>query len=247
MNGRQTMDENPYPGINAHLNSFLQTPDSKGDFPHWQNFHTQHIAHMVEVLNALLPDHYVVLNDASLQKPSENSTGTDMRAVTIRQATPEKFAGAVIVRIELISPQTKSEEAGTFTEPYNTDRFNTLIDGEVLVEMDYLHEAPSIVREMPKYPENPFAHPSTILIHDMRPFSESGKSYVYGFHPDSPLPHLILRLSEQERIAFDLNAVYQHTFRIGRWADLLNYNDLPARFGTYSTDDQIRIREIMKK
>ncbi len=42
-------------------------------------------------------------------------------------------------------------------------------------------------------------------------------------------------------------AVYHHTFRAGRWGDLLDYNTSPEHFETYRADDQQRIRAIMVK
>jgi hypothetical protein len=237
------MHNNPYPGVNAHLNSLLQSPEAAGDISLWRSFHSQHIIHMLEALNALLPASYIALSDNAYQKPPDTSQSW-MRAVIIREVTPEKSLGGLIARIELISPESKSDEAGVFTEAYATDRFNTLIDGAVLVEIDYLHESPSIMREMPAYPDHPYSYPYTILVQDMRPFTESGKAQVYGIQVDMALPRILLRLSEQESVAFDLNAVYQRTFQSGRWADLLDYGNPPLRFERYNRQDQARIQDI---
>jgi hypothetical protein len=54
--------DNQYRGVNAHLQSFLQTP-GKG----WEMFHAAHITHLTDVIDALLPDGYYVLNEKSLQ------------------------------------------------------------------------------------------------------------------------------------------------------------------------------------
>jgi hypothetical protein len=61
------MRENPYPGINAHLNSSLQTPDTDDQPALWHSFHSEHIINIVQTLNAQLPDHYVAHGEQSLQ------------------------------------------------------------------------------------------------------------------------------------------------------------------------------------
>ena len=54
--------ENPYRGVNAHLNSALQhEPDG------WSPFHTAHITHIAEALDAQLPPGYEVSLEKSLQ------------------------------------------------------------------------------------------------------------------------------------------------------------------------------------
>jgi hypothetical protein len=53
---------NPYSGINAHLHSALQ---SKGGA--WESFHSAHIGHLTEALDARLPPGYYALNEKSLQ------------------------------------------------------------------------------------------------------------------------------------------------------------------------------------
>lgn len=53
---------NPYPGINLHLNSYLQEhPDE------WVSFHSDHITHLREYLDRNLPDGYYAKSETSLQ------------------------------------------------------------------------------------------------------------------------------------------------------------------------------------
>jgi hypothetical protein len=51
-----------YPGVNAHLNSFLQAPGNG-----WESFHVRHIEDIATVLEAQLPPNYYVLSEKSLQ------------------------------------------------------------------------------------------------------------------------------------------------------------------------------------
>jgi hypothetical protein len=61
------MHENPYLGINAHLNSSLQAPGELYQPALWPTFHGQHITNIVESLNAQLPSHYIAFGEQSLQ------------------------------------------------------------------------------------------------------------------------------------------------------------------------------------
>ncbi|MBZ0290259.1 MAG: DUF4058 family protein, partial [Anaerolineae bacterium] len=59
--------ENPYPGVNAHLNSLLQTPGTFDQPAVWRSFHSRHIAHIADALNEQLPPRYVAFTEQSLQ------------------------------------------------------------------------------------------------------------------------------------------------------------------------------------
>lgn len=55
-------------GINAHLNSILQTPGSAKDGPSkWHSFHTNHLGDITNVLNRALPQRYLARIEQSLQ------------------------------------------------------------------------------------------------------------------------------------------------------------------------------------
>jgi len=54
--------ENPYRGVNAHLQSFLQSPGGG-----WEMFHAAHITHLTDTLDNILPENYYALNEKSLQ------------------------------------------------------------------------------------------------------------------------------------------------------------------------------------
>jgi hypothetical protein len=54
--------ENLYPGVNAHLNSFLQNVDGE-----WETFHATFIVDLTRALNRVLPPQYEARNERSLQ------------------------------------------------------------------------------------------------------------------------------------------------------------------------------------
>ncbi|MDX1993233.1 MAG: DUF4058 family protein [bacterium] len=54
-------DRNLYPGINPHLNSYLQ------HITGWKGFHNKHLEHIAEALEALLPQAYYIAGEESLQ------------------------------------------------------------------------------------------------------------------------------------------------------------------------------------
>jgi hypothetical protein len=53
---------NLYPGVNAHLNSFLQQPGGG-----WESFHAEHIVDIRRVIAAALPPNYYATAEKSLQ------------------------------------------------------------------------------------------------------------------------------------------------------------------------------------
>lgn len=55
-------DKNLYPGINPHLNSFLQDEDGG-----WESFHAQYIVGIANTLDRQLPSNYYALAEKSLQ------------------------------------------------------------------------------------------------------------------------------------------------------------------------------------
>lgn len=52
--------QNPYRGVNAHLNSFLQTEG-------WESFHTEFIVGLRATLDTVLPPNYYAVSEKSLQ------------------------------------------------------------------------------------------------------------------------------------------------------------------------------------
>ncbi|MEO0562822.1 MAG: DUF4058 family protein [Chloroflexota bacterium] len=56
------MANNPYPGVDAHLNSFLLQPDGG-----WESFHAEHVVKIRTALDPALPDNYYAIAEKSLQ------------------------------------------------------------------------------------------------------------------------------------------------------------------------------------
>lgn len=284
------MDDNPYPGINAHLNSFLQTPGTREEASYWPTFHGQTIVQMVITLNLHLPDNYIALNERSFQSRSlEDFVGTlaiqqprpdvtvfqrqtsavstplavstatptweaaladvvepirQPMAVAIRELVAPRELGRIVTWIELLSPSNKP--SGSHYDTYAIKRVEALETDVPLIEIDYLHESRSPLLQLPRYLHDADATPFSIIVSDPRPNWAQGKVQVYGFHIGQPIPAFPLPLAGEERVMFDLNAVYRNTFQTGRWHIFLDYAAVPERFEMYHADDQARIRQVME-
>lgn len=79
------MVANPYPGINAHVNSMLQTSGTPEQPAMWHSFHNSHIGHITDALNSRIRPRYIAFNDQSLQTRGYDSGGE----VEIFQPIPE--------------------------------------------------------------------------------------------------------------------------------------------------------------
>jgi len=273
---------NPYRGINAHLNSLLQTSGTKASPSMWHTFHTSHIGHITDFLNDILPANYVAHPEQSLQirtegwetieflerepdvsiygrigesqlsgsslavsvpremalKQALDVTEHFIKAVVIRKIQPHVVAGNVVARIELLSPTNKPGYSGY--DGYRTGRNEALFSFVPLIELDYLHET--------LLPYNaPRAKAYAIIVSDPRPSVDAGRAKLYDFDVDERFPIVNIPLAGSDQLTFDFGAVYQHTFARGRWGTYVDYNIPPARFGTYSADDQARIRAVMER
>jgi hypothetical protein len=58
---------NPYPGINAHVNSMLQTPGTPEQPALWHSFHSDHITFLTAAINSRIRPHYVAMSEQSIQ------------------------------------------------------------------------------------------------------------------------------------------------------------------------------------
>lgn len=114
-----TLKHNPYPGVNAHLNSVLQTRGGG-----WENFHVEHITTLRRVLDALLPENYVAGSEKSLQV---NEIGLEKLR---RSSTTRPDIGVFKLRDHsAIAPQS-AVTAPTLTMP---------LDGQLDEAEDFLH------------------------------------------------------------------------------------------------------------
>ena len=234
------LNKNPYHGINAHFNSFLQNTDGA-----WQTFHHDHITDLKNALNPLLPPGYYAVSEQSLQTQClddvEISEEDILSAVEIyRVVAPDDVRP--VTRIEVLSPSNKTTER----THYLAMRHKTLTSGIHLVEVDYLHETPSpFLNVIGSYPQqNPESHPFYVAVTDPR----QDKMRFYEFDVDETIPVLPIPLYGADSITLDFGAVYNQTFENDRRAHLLiDYSQPPMNFSAFSTDDQTRIQAAMER
>jgi hypothetical protein len=154
--------------------------------------------------------------------------------------------GQPCTRIELLSPANKPGRSGAAL--YHQKREETLYAGLTLVEIDYLHETRSPFTRLPSYPaKEDGAYPYTIIVNEPHPSYREGAIDVYGFYVDDPIPPVPIPLMRGDVIVFDFGAAYKHTDSLYRSMHVvLDYEQLPACFDTYSPADQARIRARMQ-
>jgi hypothetical protein len=166
-----------------------------------------------------------------------------LTAVLVREVEKPGILGQLVARIELLSPANK--RGGSDYRAYLIRRSEAIQSGIPLIEIDYLHEIPSLLPDLPVYPSDEGAYPYSIAVYDPRPIWEDGISRVYGFRVDEKIAPFLLPLAETDQLIFDLTPVYQHTFESGRWGNLVDYSLMPARFETYSMIDRASIQQKM--
>lgn len=260
------LDYNPYQGINAHYNSMLQ--NTAGGWRTFHNDHITFLKS--ELNKILPEGYYAVTENslqiilpagASDTRPDvlilarsrrENAASSPLTASTPTLEVPtadiapdEEGLGAVVIyqsphipvtRIELLSPTNKTTERNH----YLAMRQKTLAAGVNLVELDYLHETPTIyrkaLRDYTRQEEGSF--PYCIVI------SDPERTRFYCFHVDEPMPVLELPLLEADAVLLDFGAVYNTTFEDDRRTRMLiDYAELPPNIASYTPEDQKRIRK----
>lgn len=169
-----------------------------------------------------------------------------MSSAVIRRVEDNTLHGDLVTRIELLSPYNKVRGDGY--EQYMSNRRNAIYSLTSLVELDYLHQSASPIPQVPSYPEGEDSHPYTVAVTDMR--GEHNPNWVTLVHivdVNQPLPEKVnIPLADDDFLEFDFNAVYQHTFTIGRWGTNIDYTEIPRKFETYSKTDQTHIQAIMQ-
>ena len=197
----------------------------------------------------VLYSHEIEFHTALLLEPTWQASVADVMelvkqplAAVIRQLRQGKLGG-IVTRIELLSPSNKKR--GGQSDSYRIKRAEALDTGIPLVEIDYLHELPSLIRKLPRYPTHTDAYPYNLIVSDPRPNWSDGQVRVYGFNVSQSIKQFPIPLADDETLIFDLNTVYQHSFQAGRWGNLLDYTAEPERFNTYSPADQQVISTLM--
>ncbi len=267
--------KNRYPGINPHLNSFLQHETG------WKGFQMMHIVDIARLLDSLLPEGYYTGAEESLQintydRDELTQKNTIYPDVTIYQSgisasgvselvassptmvlpvvenVEEEYISSVIVyRHE--EPVTRIEvlspankHPGSDAAQYQTKRQQALSMGLCLVEVDYLHERRPIDNRIPSYRDRDNgATPYSIIVSDPRP--ETGLMKIYGFGILDTLPIVDIPLAGTDAVRFDFGAAYHQTFDSSRiyYQIRTDYTTEPVNFAAYAPDDQAKIQQHM--
>lgn len=165
-------------------------------------------------------------------------------AIVYQQQQGYGLWGKPITRIELLSSSNK--RGGSNYVDYSRKRRETFLSGLPLVEIDLLHESRSPIAELPIYPKNPDAHAYSIAISDPRPSPSEVRVAVYGFDVDNSFPTIPLPLAEEQVLPFDAGVAFNLAYETGPWRVIVDYEQLPVRFETYSEADQARIKARMQ-
>jgi hypothetical protein len=168
-------------------------------------------------------------------------------SVMIYRVSDEEGLGRPVTRIELLSPANKP--FGSHYTQYIQKRWETLSAGLRLVEIDYLHQTHPILSVIPSYVDRePNAQPYYILVTDPYPSLETGRSFLYSFSVQSPIPLVRIPLDVDDSVVVDFGKVYDRTLAENRaFLRLANYAQLPDRFDTYAPADQERIKARMNE
>lgn len=159
-----------------------------------------------------------------------------LTAVTVYQIKPVR-SKLPVLRFELLSPANK--EGGTHHRFYLAKRGETLRSAIPLVEIDLLHEQPPILSKQPIYPHEEKSAPYSIGL----TLPPEKIARIYDVFVNESLPTINLPLVGSDQVLVNFDQVYQDTYNENSfYHDEVDYAQLPARFDTYSADDQARIR-----
>jgi hypothetical protein len=170
---------------------------------------------------------------------------TYLGSISIYQVDVKGIPGEPVTRIELLSPGNKP--SGSHYQQYIRNRDYTLRSGVSLVELDWLHETPPILPNIPNYPDHaPNSYPYHIIVNNPHPNISDGKTQVYSFRVADPVPRIPLPLAKQDFIVVDFGEMYRTALGKRRGFSLLtNYAHEPPRINSYQQTDQNFIHQIM--
>jgi hypothetical protein len=267
------LSHNPYRGINAHFNSFLQEEDGG-----WDAFHHDHIGHLKSLINRALPPGYYALAERTLTVHDEEDhfLGTRRPEVGVFQTDliPQSTADrAASITPTLEVPMTwlddddylsavkiyyrKNRRLVTRLEllsPANKRKPHAYLEmrqamrhsGVNLIEVDYLHEWPNLYAGLLADYANtaPESKPYCITV-----WNQADKRVrFYCWQVNEALPSLWLPLVEGDSFQLDFDLAYQMTFEDDpRPAVELDYAYPPHFLESYSPDDQARILAVMEQ
>jgi hypothetical protein len=166
-------------------------------------------------------------------------------AVVIYRVEENTILGRAVTRIELLSPTNKHGEGYI---QYREKRYAALKSGVALVEIDFLHETPPVVKGVPHYPTDSNSHAYNITVSDPTPSFEAGIADTYAFSVDVPIPTIALPLGDGDQFKVELDVVYQDVYAsLVAYSRRVDYEQMPLQVERYSVPDQTRIRERMAR
>jgi hypothetical protein len=237
--------DNRYPGVNAHLNSYLQQPNGM-----WSSFHLNLVHRIARGLDSSLPHGFYTMcqHGMQLREPEfehKNLIEKDKYfwCVDVVQMQ-EDLEINLITRIEIISPTSKYPASSH--NFYVNQRQNFLELGFDLVEIDLIHEPITTDGKLKQSPiqNNDCLYSACTTI---TAFNETLYSKCQ-WAVDEPLPTINVPLHHFTMIRLNLNKAYNQAFistRIFAW--LVDYEKQPVNFNRYSVTDQQRINAILEQ
>lgn len=116
--------QNPYIGVDAHLNSWLQRQGTMDDPSMWPTFHAVFISFLTNALDAQLPEQYVAFEERSLQQRFLDAEG----GVKISRRVPD-----IAIFQNQLAPQ--SAQPGAAAVAVTTPTWEGVIDEDIEPEV----------------------------------------------------------------------------------------------------------------
>jgi hypothetical protein len=170
-----------------------------------------------------------------------------LRAIHIYEVDTSKARrlGKPVCHIEILSPTNKPPNSGYWA--YIAKREQLLRGGVNLVEVDFLHESPSPLQNLPIYPDQvPYASPYYIAISVPAPSLKEGEMAVYNLGIDEAIPVIHVPLRPPDFIPVDFGGVYTQTYE-ALYSKMVDYAEVPEHFDRYHPADQAKIRALMQR
>ena len=175
----------------------------------------------------------------TLLLPVDEELAEQTERVVVIHATDENRLPVLV--IEMLSPTNKLGDKDKYIE-----KRKELIQAKlILVEIDLLHATPSPIYRVPIYPHDDESTPYYIAM--TNPNTEKLNTALYQFGINQPMPIIRLPLLYGDSVLCDFDAVYQTTFRRGRYEQDINYADAPMELGAYRQSDQMTILSHLAK
>lgn len=166
-----------------------------------------------------------------------------MTAIGIYKIDSGELPGKLVTRLEVLSPANK--RGGSYAH-YAQKRLQTLQSGINLVELDYLHETPSIDNRVPSYPDRQEnATPYYALVSYPQPDFENGTMLLYSMAINEALPIIPIPLVGEDAAALALQDTYAATIQARAFQLMIDLTNPPKNMDAYTEADQQYIREVM--